>query len=55
MIKHGIFLGIYANREIEGENEVSSLTRLAFLAPLITLLTSIPTFIVVGLLYWWLY
>ena len=55
LLMHSIFLGIYANREIEGENEVSSLTRLAFLAPLITLLTSIPTFIVVGLLYWWLY
>ena len=55
MIKHGIFVGIYANREIEGENEVSSLMRLDFLASLITLLTSIPTFIVVGLLYWWLY
>ena len=31
------------------------LVNIAFLAPLYTVATSIPTFIVVGLLYWWLY
>ena len=55
LIMHSIFVGIYTNRNIEGKNAVSSLARFAFLAPLNTLLTSIPTFMVVGLLYWWLY
>ena len=32
-----------------------SLVASAFIAPLLTVATSIPTFIVVGLLYWWLY
>ena len=31
------------------------LVAVAVIAPLGTVITSIPTFIVVGLLYWWLY
>ena len=39
-----------------GENtEPASYKDIAFIVPLLTVATSIPTFIVVGLLYWWLY
>ena len=39
-----------------GENtEQAGYKDIAFLAPLYTVASSIPTFIVVGLLYWWLY
>ena len=39
-----------------GENtEQAGYKDIAFLALLLTVASSIPTFIVVGLLYWWLY
>ena len=40
----------------KGERDFKDeLVNIAFLAPLVTVASSIPTFIVVGLLYWWLY
>jgi len=54
LLMHSVYwAGVIASEE-ETDRWVS-LRKTAFLFPLYTVTSSIPTFIVVGLLYWWLY
>ena len=55
LLMHSIYLAGYMASEEGEQDKWASLRQIAFLLPLYTVLSSIPTFIVVGLLYWWLY
>ena len=56
LLMHSVYwAGVIANEEGETVDRWVSLRKMAFLFPLYTVASSIPTFIVVGLLYWWLY
>ena len=55
LLMHSIYwAGAIASRKEQGDRW-SDLKLMAFSFPLYTVASSIPTFIVVGLLYWWLY
>ena len=55
LLMHSVY---WAGFKASSKGEIDfkgELVNIAFLAPLYTVASSIPTFIVVGLLYWWLY
>ena len=55
LLMHSVY---WAGSKASSKGEMGfkdELVNIAFLAPLYTVASSIPTFIVVGLLYWWLY
>ena len=55
LLMHSVYwAGVIASRKEQGDRW-SDLKLMAFSFPLYTVASSIPTFIVVGLLYWWLY
>ena len=54
LLMHSVYwAGVIARKE--ETDKWDSLRSMAFIFPLYTVASSIPTFIVVGLLYWWLY
>jgi len=57
LLMHSIYWAGWAASQKGGDNVsvFNELKGIAFFAPLATVASSIPTFIVVGLLYWWLY
>ena len=58
LLMHSIYWGIFWTTKtttVENDPGIGDFLIGAIAYPLATVISSIPTFIVVGLLYWWLY